>query len=363
MIPREIRQRLLDPSRIGSVTALAPGMSGAKLFRCEGDLTWVLRCWPKGTTPRRVREIHSVIGPASMACPLIPKYTIPKHTTPPHDKQSFVIDSSGLIWELSNWMPGQPLPDDASTESIRAGARAIAQVHRALLRSGTWRRPSQAVEQRIERMEWMNQNLQRCLDANLTGRVHPAVETQVSAAQKRLRMRWPEAARTIAETLSPFRDRSLSQYYVLRDIHREHVLFTEGAVTGIIDFDAVRVDTPAVDLARWVTSFSEYRQNPLGAIDSVLAGYRDDPTFPIGSRAADGRRAESTDMAFGKTIADAETAEFRTLVRAIAESSLWLSLANWVIWLVDESRQFPNSQSVAERLSRLIESADATRNR
>jgi hypothetical protein len=363
MIPREIRERLLDPCRVGSIMALAPGMSGAKLFRCEGDQTWVLRCWPQGTAPDRVREIHFVIGSASIACPLIPKYRNLPSSTVPHDKQTFVIDSAGLIWELSDWMPGQPLPYDAPMRHIRVGARAIAGVHQAMLQAGVWRQPSRAVVQRLERMQWMNQNLNRCLVSDLAGRVDPAVEYQVSAAQKRLRRGWPKAARRIAETLEPFRCRSLSQNHVLRDVHREHVLFERGVVSGIIDFDAVRVDTPAVDLARWVTSFSEYNKNPTGAIDSILAGYGDDSTFPTRTPSAGEQHAGSTAAALERAIADAGKAEFRTLIEALAESSLWLSLANWVVWIVGESIQFDDFQRVAKRLARLVESVDATPNR
>lgn len=351
MIPFEVRQRLLDRTNTTSVTALTPGMSGANLFRCEGDETQVLRCWPTGTAPQRVREIHSVISAAAIACPLIPQYR-----TSASDQNSWVIDSSGRIWDLATWMPGQPLAYDAALESIQTGARAIAEVHSAFQRSGSWQKPAQAITERVDRLQWLNRNLPPCFDMQVDGRVHPSVAIQVSAAQSLLRARWPLTARRIASALSPWCHRNLSNHYVLRDIHREHVLFcrpadclTAGCVSGIIDFDAVRIDTPAVDLARWATSFNEYRKNPQQTIDCVLAGYCDVATL--------------SQRPLNQKPSDAATAEFRTLVLAIAESSLWISLANWVIWLMDESRQFPDFQRVAERLSRLIESIDATANR
>lgn len=246
-------------------------------------------------------------------------------------------------------MPGQPLSDGAAPESIQSGARAIAEVHSAFLLSGNYQQPAPAIEERIGRLQWLNQNLPRCLNTELQGRVHPGVAIQVSAAQKLLRAKWSDAARRMATVLAPLQHRKVSVHYVLRDIHREHALFTDDRVSGMIDFDAVRVDTPAVDLARWATSFSEYRQNPQRTIDHVLAGYCSAPTFS--------QRPPKLESV------DAATAEFRALLLAIAESSTWLSLANWVIWIVDESRQFPDFQRVAERLDRLIESVGGTLNR
>jgi Ser/Thr protein kinase RdoA (MazF antagonist) len=40
----------------------------------------------------------------------------------------------------------------------------------------------------------------------------------------------------------------------LRDVHREHILFDDDAVSGLIDFGAVGIDAPACDLARWLGS-------------------------------------------------------------------------------------------------------------
>src|SRR5205085_7730253 len=40
----------------------------------------------------------------------------------------------------------------------------------------------------------------------------------------------------------------------IRDVHHEHVLFTGDQVTGLIDFGALRIDTPLTDVARLVGS-------------------------------------------------------------------------------------------------------------
>jgi Ser/Thr protein kinase RdoA (MazF antagonist) len=45
----------------------------------------------------------------------------------------------------------------------------------------------------------------------------------------------------------------------LRDLRGDHVLFTDDQVTGIIDFGAMAVDHPAVDLARLLGDYAEVR--------------------------------------------------------------------------------------------------------
>jgi len=348
MIPLEIRQCLLDPQGVHTTTPLSPGLSGAKLFRCEGHQTLVLRCWPAGTSAARVREIQTVISPLASACHLIPRYQANIR-----DGELFATDSLGSIWELATWMPGQPLAYDAPFDLIRTGAGVIAKVHQELRRAGTWQRPAEAINERLNRLNRLRHSLSRCFDINLDGHVHPSVVVPLSTARGLLAVNWPRMSEQIVRTLSPFRDRSLPVQYVLRDIHREHMLFRGGNVSGMIDFDAVRIDTPAVDLARWAGSFSQFRQDPAGIIDCVLAGYFDAPPLPGVSGQPDtpGNIAD-----FGGPDSAAPTSDFRTLILVISESSLWLSLANWVVWLVGESRQFPDFQRVAERLSRIIES-------
>lgn len=47
----------------------------------------------------------------------------------------------------------------------------------------------------------------------------------------------------------------------LRDLRSDHVLFTDDRVTGIIDFGAMAVDHPAVDLARLLGDYAEVRDD------------------------------------------------------------------------------------------------------
>jgi homoserine kinase type II len=59
--------------------------------------------------------------------------------------------------------------------------------------------------------------------------------------------------RAIAQ-LEPLANATLPLQPCLRDIWHDHILFTGNEVTGLIDFGAVGIDTPATDIARLLGS-------------------------------------------------------------------------------------------------------------
>jgi Ser/Thr protein kinase RdoA (MazF antagonist) len=89
----------------------------------------------------------------------------------------------------------------------------------------------------------------------------------------------------------------------IRDIHHDHVLFTGDEVTGIIDFGAMRMDTPLTDVARLVGSLAgddhEARQFALDAYAELRA------------------------------LSEAD----RKLVDLLDETGLVLGAMNWLTWL------------------------------
>lgn len=354
MLPAEIRQRLLDPYGVQTVAPMAAGMSGAKLFRCDGRESLVLRCWPSGTSISRVRQIHSIVTPLATTCDLVASY---RSTAGGDD--TCVIDTSGKIWELQTWVPGQPLDYDATLPLIGVGAAAIGKSHKHLKRFGSSVGSAPAINERIQRLAWLDRHLPRSFDGDLGARVHPSVVSPLESARRLLQSNWPAVTPRISADLRRWSARDLPLQHVFRDTHREHLLFTGGSVSGIIDYDAIRMDTPAADLARWGTSFAAFSEDPGQVIRQVLAGYGQERALAEVSQDTPGSAEIGIGSGFHASNLSASASDFRTLILTIAESSLWISLANWVIWLADESRQFPDFQRVAERLSRLIESADA----
>ena len=63
-----------------------------------------------------------------------------------------------------------------------------------------------------------------------------------------------EAARRCLPVLSELASRQWQTHWILRDVWRNNVLTTQDKVVGIVDFDAVRVDTPVLDCVRFLGS-------------------------------------------------------------------------------------------------------------
>ncbi len=129
--------------------------------------------------------------------------------------------------------------------------------------------------------------------------------------------------------------------YVLRDIHRDHILFTDREPTGLIDFDAVRMDTPATDLARWVGSFhvppGKSGDREIEKVwEAALAGFRDENSL---------KSCPQRDLNVG-------------LARDLCFATTWISLANWLVWVLCQQRAFPAGQNaVARRIGDLVHAA------
>jgi len=100
------------------------------------------------------------------------------------------------------------------------------------------------------------------------------------------------------------------------------VLFKNDEVSGIVDFDAVRSDTVATDLARWVGSFAESGVSPELLWDAAINGYA--------------------------SVREISPCEQR-LSGAIEQASWYIHLANWVTWIADESQNFPFGMVAAQR--------------
>ncbi len=350
LIPEQVFNNWLRPLSLSDITVQPGGFSGAVVYHCRatqsdpfGANEWALKRWPNGTTGERVEQVHTVVNLArENGCRLLPRFASTSGR-----RELIVVDST--CWDLSQWMPGAPLSRQATLEEIADGAAAIASFHAAV--RVNWasainrasatefdRGVSKAIEDRIERLAKLNSELPTALEVPLPASIPDELATAIRIASDLLRNRWPEAAPQIANELNVWSDRRVYTQYILRDIHREHLLFdvaSQGLAlgtrtpSGLIDFDAIRVDSPAVDLARWTASFF----SPLNSISDRLAA------------AASGYRR----------ICDLNNEQIQ-LAETFVHVSRWINLANWVVWIVLGSRLFVNSANeISLRISDLIE--------
>jgi aminoglycoside phosphotransferase (APT) family kinase protein len=119
--------------------------------------------------------------------------------------------------------------------------------------------------------------------------------------------------------LAPWTNRPVPVQPCLCDIHHDHVLFTGDVVTGVIDSAAMKVDHPAVDLARLL---GDLVPDDRARTAAGLAAYRD---------------------AGGATIVTAD------LVELLDRTGTVCAIANWLIRL-----RKPAPPDVAQRLERLV---------
>ena len=156
-------------------------------------------------------------------------------------------------------------------------------------------------------------------------------------AMTTLQQGWPMVADGLCQRLAVQAKQPVPCCFVMRDIHRQHALFDDGRV-GFIDFDAARVDTPALDLARWIGSFTTTSRNDMDAIlDESLAAYGQ-----------------------GNPSVDSNRHGWITLIDLLRQSGAWGALANWVNWVL-QGRQFdPGVEAVAKRIRFVADAARAS---
>ena len=95
----------------------------------------------------------------------------------------------------------------------------------------------------------------------------------------------------------------------IRDVHREHVLFQDDRVTGIIDFGSMQPDNVSCDIARL-----------------------------LGSMAGDETELWRLGLTAYERLTPLTDPE-RLLVKAYDESGVLLSGLNWLKWVFLEDRQ------------------------
>ena len=132
------------------------------------------------------------------------------------------------------------------------------------------------------------------------------------------------SCRLAVARLAPLANVPLPLQPCIRDVWHDHVLFEGDTVTGLIDFGAVRIDTPATDVARLLGS---------------LVG--DDAT---------GWREGLAAYCAVRPLTDHEP----LAVFALDTAGTILAGCNWIRWIYKEGRQFDISSTIAAHFERAL---------
>jgi homoserine kinase type II len=313
------------PARVEFLES-ADGMSGAQFWRLETDsATFMLRRWPsEHPTAERLRFIHEVLFHAERRG--ISFLAVPVKTT---TGESFV-SADGRLWELSPWMPGTAdFERSPSRQKLAAALTALAKFHlavsdflpRASQRAAT---PPPAVSRRLSR-------LRELADRGTDELRSPAILAdwpELAPFARRFFSTLPRLLPLAIGQLEPLAGVLLPVLPSIRDIWHDHVLFTGDEVSGIIDFGAVDIDTPAADVARLLGSL----------VGDDAAGWQA------------GLNAYSTYRPL--------TADEQQTVRALDISSTVLAGYNWLKWIGVDRRQFEDRGQIVARFEKIVARAE-----
>ncbi|WP_197169038.1 phosphotransferase [Novipirellula galeiformis] len=352
--PQAVLQHWVDPADIVSIDPIAPGMSGAALFRVTvtGQKRYALKRYPIGTSLLRVDEIHRVMTHSRRnGCEFVPAILAPR------DHRGSAIEAGASVWELVRWVGGRvwqeppallgtwsvPTPESELVHQERLhrmslGASAIARFHRSVATLGTQYQPAPCLLARRKRLTELAAIMNQVVSADRRQIENLRLRHSLEIAVGRLDVDWKQAKTKIESELASLAETRFATQFVLRDVHCDHIFFsdlpavegesTQTAVTGIIDFDAVRVDAPASDLARWISGFLAQCTDVHTAWQSVLAGYRVESSLDE---------------------------QQQVLAERLVRASAWINLGNWATWLLLEHQTFSyDDELIANRIDQWL---------
>jgi homoserine kinase type II len=294
----------------------AGGFSGSRLWKVTtaDGRAFCLRRWPgEHPSPERLRFIHDVLREVAAHLPIV---AAPIAAA----AGGSFVEHAGHRWELTRWLPGQANYRAQPTPvRLRAAMHSLARFHRLAAAQGRHAGVPRAFVDRLQRHAELRGGelaaIWQALGSPLGNDIDCWARRLFTLASQRLAAaeNWEKVARPPRHWLQP----------AIRDIHHDHVLFTGDEVTGLVDFGALRIDTPLADIARLVGS---------------LAG--DDP--PARRLALD---------AYAEILLLGE--HDRQLVEWLDQTGIVLGTLNWLSWLYVERRDMGPIAPIVRRLAEL----------
>ena len=237
-----------------------------------------------------------------------------------------LVEADGLLWELAPWLPGEAATA-GQAKQLTSACRALAELHLASrdLACPPTAKPVASYLDRLQRLEGelAGGSLSQASLSRMTTEWQPDWPDTTQALRR--------ATTRVAGQLQNQLNTNAGQQWVWGDAWVSNFLFGGTEVAALVDFAAVRVDTPLADLARLLGSLTD-----LGSAD-----------WHAGIEA----------YAQVAPLADSH----RQLTVALHRAATVLSMANWARWLSVDARRFPDPVAAqgrfdhfARRLAQLL---------
>ena len=322
-----------------TVSAISPldtsGFSGANVWKitsAEGD-GYCLKGYPSGNlTADHLQWIHRVLAHTAInGCNFV---ALPIKASQSQNGQQRFVSHRGCLWELSPWAAGVQSSDGQirigpnetrwSDAKLQNAFTSIARFHQAAAQVNFDFRPSPNISTRLERLAAYRQTLDKAGQSTMPTATTKSVQRELD--QLRLATASVSQANidALLNKLRPFANQTLPIQPVVRDLRAEHLFFDGDQLSGLIDFDAMQMDSIAYDLSRLSSTMGlDDRQ-----IQTALESYSSvRPIQPIEE----------------------------ALIPLLSAASRLLVPLQWIQWLLVEQREFSNTQMVKQRITAATE--------
>jgi homoserine kinase type II len=295
------------------------GFSGARIWRTDTPVGRLcLRAWPaEQPSERQLKFMHATLRRVrGQGLTFVPA---PMRT---RDGET-ILRFDGGFWELTPWMPGvadfhaRPTP-----ERLRAAMQALARFHLAAASADSPDPvgPSPTLRRRLRELSsFLNGPDAEKLHRQVPNGRWPEMDVRAERLLEHV-----ESRRSYLNDLLELTLPSVTQQPVIRDIWHDHVLFDGDAVSGMIDYGAMSIDTVAVDVSRLLGSLVD------GDADAWNAGLR--------------AYCEIRPLSM----------EQRDLLETLDKTGVFAGGLVWLRWHYLENRTFENPAGVLARVDHFL---------
>jgi Ser/Thr protein kinase RdoA (MazF antagonist) len=222
-----------------------------------------------------------------------------------------LIQFQDRYWQLSPWLSGESdFEQRPSRERVEAMCQSLAVLHLEAAKLAVLQHQNHS-EQREAQLAYLAQSL----DAGELVANHEQLDLPANVSSS---LRY--GVSLVQQQASRFQPTYTSRQWIWGDAWPPNFLFADDRVVGLVDFAAVRVDTPVADLARLLGSAAT-----------------DHP---------DWWQAGVDSYAHIRPLSPAD----RELTRHLVDVGTVVSLGNWLRWLVGESGKFANNAESRGRM-------------
>jgi len=285
-----------------------------------------LRRWPAGVAEGRVVEVHK--GLQAIAEAAGPEFQRTLAMPRPSRQGQSVVRNQEFLFELSPWLAGVADFHRSPTVGRLGSAMAwLAEFHRAAERVGQQAgvRPgrSPGMLRRVERYQALVSGGLVKIESSLLA----ALENDRFAATTGVRLieAFREAAPKFFPIMAQAAEPTLTLHLCLRDIWHDHMLFTGNEITGVVDYDALQVESPMADIARL-----------------------------LGSLVGDDRRLWRVGLDAYSQQRQFQHHELQ-VIRGLDVANCLMSGLQWLEWLYVDGRQFADLPTVHRRVEQWLE--------